>query len=213
MNTSGLTPTSVVFIPAFLCDEAMYCDVIEVLGEMIEVHVLLSPKMRLEDSAADILTRAPAAFVLVGASCGGSLALEVALAATECVIALCLTDCDPSAPQPGGPDLAGGLAATPDTVVAMLAGLVVRPEATEAAAAFKAMAGRVWPAAGAAQAQATATRRSPSGVPSPTLCRTRTSTFSRVAGICQRWRSPPNVRCSSANFLLGKLLSDEENYL
>ena len=58
MNTSGLTPTSVVFIPALLCDEAMYCDVIEVLGEMIEVHVLLSPKMRLEDSAADILARA-----------------------------------------------------------------------------------------------------------------------------------------------------------
>ena len=85
--------------------------------------------------------------------------MEVALAAPERVTALCLTDCDPSAPQPGGPDLAGGLAATPDTVVAMLAGLVVSPEATEAAAAFKSMAGRVGPAAGAAQAQASATRR------------------------------------------------------
>ena len=166
MNTNVLTPIPVVptpipvvFIPALLCDEAMYRDVIEALGEMIEAHVLLSPKVRLEESAADILARAPAAFVLVGASYGGSLALEVVLAAPERVIALCLTDCDPSAPQPGGPDLAGGLAATPDTVVAMLAGLVVRPEATGAAAAFKAMAGRVRPAAGAAQAEATAARR------------------------------------------------------
>ena len=130
MNTGDPTPISVVFIPALLCDEAMYHDVIEALGEMIEAHVLLSPKVRLEEGAADILARAPGAFVLVGASYGGSLAMEVALAAPERVTALCLTDCDPSAPQPGGPDLAGGLAATPDTVVAMLAGLVVSPEAT-----------------------------------------------------------------------------------
>ena len=66
MNTSDLTPISVVFIPALLCDEAMYRDVIEALGEMIEAHVLLSPKVRLEESAADILARAPGAFVLVG---------------------------------------------------------------------------------------------------------------------------------------------------
>ncbi len=83
MNTNDLRPISVVFIPALLCDEAMYRNVIETLGEMIEAHVLLSPKGRLEESAAD---------------------------------------------------------------------LVVHPEASEAAAAFKAMAERAGSAAGAARA-------------------------------------------------------------
>ncbi|MBC7468289.1 MAG: alpha/beta hydrolase, partial [Ramlibacter sp.] len=48
-------PTPVVFIPALLCDEAMYSDVIADLGDAIEPHVLLSPKPRLEDSVADLL--------------------------------------------------------------------------------------------------------------------------------------------------------------
>ena len=78
MNSNDLRPISVVFIPALLCDEAMYRDVIEALGEMIEVRVLLSPKGRLENGAADILARAPGTFVLVGASYDGSLAMEVA---------------------------------------------------------------------------------------------------------------------------------------
>ena len=78
MNTNDLRPISVVFISALLCDEAMYRDVIEAPGEMIEAHVLLSPKGRLENGAADILARAPGTFVLVGASYGGILAMEVA---------------------------------------------------------------------------------------------------------------------------------------
>ena len=83
MNTNDLRPISVVFIPALLCDEAMYRNVIETLGEIIEAHVLLSPKGSLEDSAAD---------------------------------------------------------------------LVVHPEASEAAAAFKAMAGRIGSVVGATRA-------------------------------------------------------------
>lgn len=66
--------------------------------------------------------------------------------------------CDAAAPQAGGPDLAGGLEATPDAVIDMLAGLVVHPEAVEAAARFKAMAHRVGGTAGAAQAHAAASR-------------------------------------------------------
>ena len=55
---SSVTP--VVFIPALLCDEQLYRDVITALGDAIEPHVLLSPRPRLEESVADILDRAPA---------------------------------------------------------------------------------------------------------------------------------------------------------
>lgn len=153
------TPTPVVFIPALLCDEAMYQGVIAELGDAIEAHVMLSPKPRLEDSVDDILARAPATFALVGTSYGGNLALEVAFAAPERVTALWLMGCSPAAPQPGGPDLAGSLEATPAAVFDMLAGLVVHPEAVAAAVTFKAMAQRVGAKAGAAQARSLEARQ------------------------------------------------------
>ena len=155
MNTAS---TPVVFIPALLCDDALYRDVIACLDDVVDAHVLISPKPRLQDSVADILARAPAKFALVGTSYGGNLAIEVALAAPERVTALWLMGCNPAAPQPGGPDLAGGLEATPDAVIGMLTGLVVHKDAADAAATFKAMAQRVGGAAGAAQARALGAR-------------------------------------------------------
>lgn len=157
--TTPVPAMPVVFIPALLCDEQLYRDVIAALGEAIVPHVLLSARPRLEDSVADILKRAPAHFALVGTSYGGNLAMEVALAAPERVTALWLMGCNPAAPQAGGPDLAGGLEATPDAVVDMLAGLVVHKDAVAQAAAFKAMAQRVGGPAGAAQARALNARR------------------------------------------------------
>ena len=159
--TAQSTPAKmpVVFIPALLCDEQLYRDVIAELGDVIDPLVVLSPKPRLEDSVADILARAPARFALVGTSYGGNLAMEVALAAPERVTALWLMGCNPGAPQPGGPDLAGGLEARPGAVIDMLAGLVVHKDAVAAAAAFKAMAGRVGGPAGAAQARALGVRQ------------------------------------------------------
>ena len=151
-------PLPAVFIPALLCDEGLYEDVVEALGDLVDARVLVSPKPRLADSAADILARSPERFVLVGTSYGGMLALEVALAAPERVTALWLMGSDPQAATPGGPDLAAGLEAAPDAVIDLLAGLVVRPEATAAAAAFKAMAHRLGGAAGAAQARAAVAR-------------------------------------------------------
>ncbi len=153
-----MAATPVVFIPALLCDEALYQGVITQLGDAIEAHVMMSPLPKLTDSVADILARAPAKFVLVGTSYGGNLALEIALTAPERVTALWLMGCDPAAPASGGPDLAGGLQATPDAVIGMLAGLVVHKDATAARDTFVAMAHRVGGAAGAAQATALATR-------------------------------------------------------
>ncbi len=151
-------PVPTVFIPALLCDGDLYADVIARLGPAIVPHVMMSPLPRMADSVADILARAPERFALVGTSYGGMLALAVALAAPERVAALWLMGCDAAAPQAGGPDLAGGLDATPEAVIDMLAGLVVHPAAAEAAASFRAMAHRVGGAAGAAQARAIATR-------------------------------------------------------
>ena len=87
----------------------MYHDVIEALGEMIEAHVLLSPKVRLEESAADILARAPGAFALVGASYGGSLAMEVALAALTMPALILWGEKDPLMPVALGRALADAL--------------------------------------------------------------------------------------------------------
>ena len=148
----------VVFIPALLCDAQLYNDVITSMGDKISAHVLMSPKPTLTESCADILSRAPEKFVLVGTSYGGNLALEIALAAPHRVMGLWLMGCDPGAPQQGGPDLAGGLETTPDVVINMLAGLVVRPVDIDAATKFKQMANRIGGAAGAAQARALNTR-------------------------------------------------------
>ena len=152
------TPLPTVFIPALLCDEGLYREVIGSFGGLIEPHVLISPKPSLADSAADVLARAPERFVLVGTSYGGLLALEIALAAPERVTALWLMGCDPGPPRQGGPDLAAGLEATPDAVIDLLAGLVVHKDATGAGAAFRAMAQRLGGTAGAAQARAVAAR-------------------------------------------------------
>ena len=147
-----------VFLPALLCDEMLYQDVIAALGDAIEPQILMSPQARLSDSVADILARAPRTFALVGTSYGANLALAIAVAAPERVSALWLMGCNAGAPAAGGADLAAGLEATPEAIIDFLAGIVVRPADHAATAAFKAMAHRVGAAAGAAQARALASR-------------------------------------------------------
>lgn len=151
-------PIPTIFVPALLCDEAMYGDVISGLGGTIQAQVMLSPRPNLADSVAEILARAPAKFALVGTSYGGNLALELALAAPERVTALWLMGCNAAPTPAGGPDLAAALEASPERVIERLSGLVVRKEDAAAAATFRAMAQRVGGTAGAAQARAAATR-------------------------------------------------------
>jgi len=150
--------TQIVFIPALLCDEALYAPVIERLGDTFEAHVMISPKPSLAESVTDILSRAPDKFVLVGTSYAGNLALEIAITAPERVTGLWLMGCDPGAAAPGGPDLPGGLTATPDAVIDMLGGIIAHPDNAAAAVTFKAMAHRIGGAAGALQAIALGSR-------------------------------------------------------
>ena len=155
------SPIPLVLIPALLCDEAMYRVVIDGLGSLVaaQTHVAVRPTMA--ESVAEILERAPARFVLGGSSYGGTVAIEAALAAPERIVGLWLTGCDPGAPNR---DATLGLAAmlenSTEAAVDHLASVVVRPQATAAAATFRAMAGRIGGPAAAAQARALAGRDS-----------------------------------------------------
>ena len=151
-----LSKVDAVFIPAFLCDEQLYRNVIDASSTQISPAVMMSSKPTLADSCADILARAPSKFVLVGTSYGGNLAIEIALAAPERVLGLWLMGCDPSAPRQGGPDIASALEVMPDGVIDILAGLVVSPADLASLCAFRQMAARVGNVAGAAQARALA---------------------------------------------------------
>ena len=44
-----VSKTQIVFIPALLCDEALYTPVIERLGDQFETHVMISPKWQAPD--------------------------------------------------------------------------------------------------------------------------------------------------------------------
>lgn len=151
-------PTPVVFIPALLSDAAMYRQVIEHLGESVAPQVMVLAEPTMQANVETVLAKAPPTFVLVGTSYGGSIALEVALAAPERVTALWLMGCNPAAPEASVQELAGGLEAMPDAVIDMLAGLAVPKEAAEAAAMFREMANRIGGAVGAAQARVLASR-------------------------------------------------------
>ncbi|MBC7501207.1 MAG: hypothetical protein H7315_12020 [Herminiimonas sp.] len=82
-------------IPALLCVEQLYRDVITAMRDQISATVLISAKSSLSESCADTLAHAPKKFILVGTSYGGNLGLDIVLAAPESVIGLWLMGCDP----------------------------------------------------------------------------------------------------------------------
>lgn len=157
MTASSAIP--LVLIPALLCDDALYRDVVGALGPLVDAEVVIAARPVMAESVAEILARAPERFVLGGSSYGGTVALEVALAAPDRVIALWLSGCDAGAADRDATlGLAGFLEASPDAAIDQLAGVVVRPDAPASAATFRAMAGRVGGQVGGAQARALAGR-------------------------------------------------------
>jgi pimeloyl-ACP methyl ester carboxylesterase len=151
-----------VLIPALLCDDALYrptLDALDKLGPRTDARVMLAAHPDMSDNVAQVLDRAPERFVLAGASYGGTVALEVALAAPERVAGLWLTGCDPGTHKVAQLGLAALLATAPDTAIGHLAGVVVRPDAPDAGDAFRSMAARVGGSVGSAQARALAGRR------------------------------------------------------
>lgn len=154
-------PLRVVLVPALLCDDALFrgtLDALDAGGARVDADVMLAAHADMAANVAEILARAPDRFVLAGASFGGTVAIDVALAAPERVAGLWLIGCDPGTNPEASLGLAGLLETAPDAAIGHLAGVVVRPEATEAAAEFRAMAHRVGGHVGAAQARALAGR-------------------------------------------------------
>ena len=118
--------TPLVLIPALLCDEALYGEVLSGIDDTVSPQVMMSPRPALADSVADILARAPERFVLGGTSYGARLAIEIALAAPERVRGLWLMGANPGAPdREQSLGLAGMIEDRTEDAIAMLAGLVV----------------------------------------------------------------------------------------
>lgn len=146
-----------VLIPAALCDEALYAEVLAGLDDRVAAQVMTSPRPTLAESAADILARAPERFVLCGTSYGARLAIEVALAAPGRIRGLWLMGANPGAPdREQALGMAGMVEDRTEDAIAMLAGLVVSPQHTAAKSTFEAMARRVGGRDGGAQMRAVA---------------------------------------------------------
>ncbi len=134
-----------------LCDEDLYRAQIAVLGDVVESLPLVVAEAGMAESAAAVLRRAPALFVLAGTSYGASLALEVAVTAPSRVLGLWLMGCNPG--PHGNPDAARRLggrveAGEFEAVVDELAQRTVYargPNGLVAGAAFRSMARRLGP--------------------------------------------------------------------
>ena len=146
-----------VLIPALLCDEALYGEVLSGLEDKVAAQVMMSPHPTLADSVADILSRAPERFVLGGTSYGARLAIEIALAAPARVRGLWLMGANPGAQdQTQSLGLAGMIEDSTEDAIALLAGLVVAQQHAGAKSSFEAMARRVGGTDGGAQMRALA---------------------------------------------------------
>lgn len=81
---------TLVLIPAFGCDARLYAPQIEALNGSCHTLVITPGADRYDAMVRDVLQQAPDEFAILGTSMGGRLALEVALAAPERVLALCV---------------------------------------------------------------------------------------------------------------------------
>ncbi|MGR3550434.1 alpha/beta fold hydrolase [Pseudooceanicola sp.] len=100
MSQSSSTKLPVVFLPGYLCDQRMFlAQAFELSDEHVVIHAPLRGE-RCEEIASDLLLKLPRHFALVGASLGGTVALEILRKAPDRVKRLCLiaTDVFPDAP-------------------------------------------------------------------------------------------------------------------
>lgn len=91
----------IVFLPGYLCDQRMY---LAQAYDLSHRHIVIQAPLlgeRCEEMASALLPDLPPRFALVGASLGGTVALEILRRAPERVKRLCLiaTDVFPDAPQ------------------------------------------------------------------------------------------------------------------
>lgn len=92
---------SIVFLPGYLCDQRMY---LAQAFELSHSHIVIQAPLigeRCEEMASNLLPNLPPRFALIGASLGGTVALEILRKAPERVKRLCLiaTDVFPDSPE------------------------------------------------------------------------------------------------------------------
>ena len=96
---------SLILLPAMLCDGDLYAPQTTSLRDLVESRPLVVAAADMTEAVTRVLQQAPPRFALAGTSYGGSLALEVALAAPDRVLGLWLMGCNPGAPRnPEGAD-------------------------------------------------------------------------------------------------------------
>lgn len=140
-----------VMVPALCCDEGLYRDVAAGLGDLVDVVIIAPAAPSFAACGAQILARAPERFILLGTSFGGRVALELALAAPERVIGLCVIGAgagavaDPAGGRARGEALRGGREEEIYQAFAKIITHLPAPRGAAARDAFLAMARRADP--------------------------------------------------------------------
>jgi pimeloyl-ACP methyl ester carboxylesterase len=81
---------TLILIPAFGCNAALYAPQIEALKARFTIKTIVPSADRYAKMVTEVLKQAPEQFAILGTSMGGRLALEVTLAAPERVTGLCV---------------------------------------------------------------------------------------------------------------------------
>jgi pimeloyl-ACP methyl ester carboxylesterase len=81
---------TLVLIPAFGCDAALYAPQIKALEHSIRIQTIIATADRYDGMVREVLDQVEGDFAILGTSMGGRLALEVTFAAPDRVQALCI---------------------------------------------------------------------------------------------------------------------------
>ena len=87
--------TNLVMIPAFGCDAGLYAAIAPLLPSNVLSSVIVADGETFGQCVEQVLAQAPSAFVVLGTSFGGRVALETALAAPERVTGLVVIGASP----------------------------------------------------------------------------------------------------------------------
>ena len=71
---------SLVMIPALGCDSGLYEKIAAGLADLVTARTIISGGSTIAAGVVEVLTQAPAEFIILGTSFGGRVALEVAIA-------------------------------------------------------------------------------------------------------------------------------------
>jgi pimeloyl-ACP methyl ester carboxylesterase len=89
---------SLVAIPALCCDEDLYADIVDGLGDLVSTRIVIPVAPTLGECVEQVLAEAEGQFFVMGTSFGGHVARETALLAAERVRGVWIIGAGPGAP-------------------------------------------------------------------------------------------------------------------